>query len=331
MDMTRRTAIASSMAVLATQGLAAPLPTGVLLPGARLKPDREEMIPVPGGRAYVRINGDLAGPRPPIVMIHGGPGSSHWYFLNGTALADERAVILYDQLDSGRSDTLGDPANWHVPRFLAELDAIRAALKIARWHVLGASWGGTIALEYAATRPPSLASAILQSGLVSTRLWMRDANRLRARMPVAIRRTLDACDQPGAADGPDCQAAMDAFYARHIRMFDPPAEIAAYKAAMPRSFSPDIYHHLWGWAEFSASGTLRDYDGTPLLAKLDGPRTLFVTGQHDEALPTTIAGFSRKVKGATFREVPDAAHSIMNDNPAAYVALLRDWMARHDA
>jgi L-proline amide hydrolase len=75
---------------------------------------------------------------------------------------------------------------------------------------------------------------------------------------------------------------------------------------------------------------LRDYDGTPLLAKLDGPRTLFVTGQHDEALPTTIAGFSRKVKGATFREVPDAAHSIMDDNPAAYVALLRDWMARHD-
>ncbi|MBN8829842.1 MAG: proline iminopeptidase-family hydrolase [Sphingomonadales bacterium] len=299
------------------------------MPGVRIAPDREEMISVPGGRAYVRINGDLAGPRPPIVMLHGGPGSAHWYFLNGTVLADERAVILYDQLDSGRSDHPADPANWQVSRFVAELEAIRTALRIERWHVLGASWGGTVLLEHAATRPASLASAILQSPLVSTDLWLRDANRLRAAMPAEIRRTLDACDLPGASNGPGCEAAMNAFYARHVRRFAPSDEIAAYKAAMPRSFSEDIYHHMWGWAEFSASGTLKDYDGLALLQKLEGARTLFVAGEHDEAMPATVAGFARQA-GARFREVPQAAHSVMNDNPAAYVALLREWMAGTD-
>src|SRR4051812_44311285 len=132
MELDRRTFLAASAAALTLPAEAAaevaPLPQGV-----RIAPDREEMVPVEGGRVYVRINGDLKASRPPIVFAHGGPGSSHWYWLNATALADERAVILYDQLDSGRSDHPGDPKNWTVPRFVDELPAIARALGIARW------------------------------------------------------------------------------------------------------------------------------------------------------------------------------------------------------
>lgn len=304
--------------------------TGPLLPAATIRPDREEMVEVAGGRIYVRVNGDLRNGRPPIVFVHGGPGSSHWYFLNATALAGERAVILYDQLDSGRSDHPGDPKNWTVPRFVSELDAIRAALGIARWHVLGASWGGTVALEYAARRPPALASVILQSPLVSTDIWLRDARRLKDAMPEPIRKLLYECDTPDTHPQAECDAATDAFYNRHVRLFDPPPAIAAYKAALPRSFSADVYQHLWGRAEFTASGLLKTYDGRPLLKKLDGRRALFVAGEHDEAIPATISGFAKSVPGATFREIPAAAHTIMNDNPAAYLAVLRPWLSAHD-
>ncbi len=327
MDMTRRTAIALGAAALAAPAAAA---TGPLAPGIRIRPQREAMIDVPGGRIYARIDGDLNGPRAPIVFLHGGPGSSHWYFLNGTALADERAVILYDQLDSGRSDQPGDAANWTVPRFVAELEALRDGLGIARWHVLGSSWGGTVALEYAAKQPKELASVIIQSPLVATHLWLRDARRLRARLPADVRKTLVACDVPDALPADQCDVAKEIFYGRHVHLFDPPPEIAAYKAALPRSFSENIYHHMWGWAEFSASGTLKDYDGTPLLEKLDGARTLFVAGEHDEATPQTIAGFARRVPGAAFAEIPGAAHSIMNDNPQAYLDVLRPWLTRRD-
>lgn len=80
--MTRRTALAAAAASLATPAVAR---TGIVLPGVHVSPDREAMLPVPGGRAYVRVNGRLDGPLPPVVFIHGGPGSSHWYFLNATA------------------------------------------------------------------------------------------------------------------------------------------------------------------------------------------------------------------------------------------------------
>ena len=326
MRLDRRSFLAASAAMLSfpSEGALAPLASG-----ARIKPDREEMVAVAGGRIYVRVNGDLAGPRPPIVFSHGGPGSSHWYWLNATALADERAVILYDQLDSGRSDHPGDPKNWTVPRFTDELPAIAEALGVRRWHMLGASWGGTLALEYAARRPAELASVIIQSPLVSTAIWMRDANRLKDAMPPDVRRLLYLCDTPGGAAQADCDAATDAFYARHVRRFEPPAAIQAYKDALPRSFSPDVYNHMWGRAEFTASGMLKDYDGRALLKRLNGKRTLFVAGEHDEALPATVAGFAAEA-GATFREVPGAAHTVMNDNPEDYLTILRTWLAAHD-
>jgi len=301
-----------------------------ILPGVRLQPDREEMVPVEGGHIYVRINGDLDNGRPPIVMAHGGPGSAHWYFLNATTLADDRAVILYDQLDSGRSENRGDPANWRVERFVNELEAIRAHLGVERWHVLGTSWGGTIALEYGARQPAALAGLILQSPLISTQAWLRDANRLKDAMPPAIRDILYLCDTPSAASDADCEAAIRAFYRRHIQLYDPAPAIAAYRAALPISFNAKIYNHMWGRAEFTASGTLKDYEGTPLLKRLDGRRTLFVTGEADEAVPETVEAFAAQA-GADFAIIPDAAHFAMNDNPAAYLAILRPWLLRQDA
>jgi L-proline amide hydrolase len=331
--MSRRDMIAAAAAsaALGVPARAAAAPIGPMLPGVRIKPDREAMVPVPGGRVYVRVNGNLNGPRPPLVMMHGGPGSSHWYFLNATAMAGNRAIILYDQLDSGRSAAPGDAANWVLPRFVDELAAIKAYLGVNRWHVLGASWGGTIGLEYGATRPEGLASLILQSPLVSTADWLRDANALRAAMPPAVRDALDACDLPGGDDTPECVAATDAFYRAHVHLSDPPPAIAAYKAALPRSFSNDIYNHMWGRAEFVSTGTLRHYDGRPLLQKLDGQRTLFLAGAADEAIPATVAGYAHAANGARFAEIPDAAHTALGDNPAAYLAVLAPWLVAHDA
>ena len=150
-------------------------------------------------------------------------------------------------------------------------------------------------------------------------------------MPASVRDLLDRCDVAGAAPKADCDAATAAFYARHVRLYPPPPAIAAYRDALPRSFSAGIYTAMWGRAEFTATGTLKDYDGRALLQQLDGRRTLFVAGEFDEARPVTVAGFAKAVPGgAGFEMVRDAAHSVMNDNPAAYVALLRGWLAGRD-
>jgi proline iminopeptidase/L-proline amide hydrolase len=239
-------------------------------------------------------------------------------------------VILYDQLDCGRADRPGDPANWTVARFLSEIEAIRVHFGIARWHVLGGSWGGTLALEYGATRPSALAGLVLQSPLVSTEIWLRDAAELKAGMPADVRDLLDRCDTTGAAPQAACDAATAAFYARHVRQVIPPPAIAAYRDALPAPFAEGLYNHMWGRAEFTCTGTLKDYDGQPLLEQLDPKRALFVAGQDDEARPATVANFAIAT-GARFAEIPDASHSIMLDNPAAYLDLLRPWLTRQDA
>jgi proline iminopeptidase/L-proline amide hydrolase len=286
------------------------------------------MVAVEGGRVYVRVNGATKGPKLPIVMLHGGPGGTHAHFLTALALADERAVILYDQLDSGQSDRPNDPKNWRVSRFVDEVELVRKALGVDRWHLLGHSWGGTLALEYGARAPKALRGLALASPLVSTRSWIADANLLRSQLPAAAQAEIAHCD---AGPSPACTDGTNQFYRAYNGREPSTMAAAAYARAHPGGFNPKLYNAMWGASEFVSTGSLRDYDGEPLLAKLDGKRTLFVGGQYDEARPSTLAGFAARVAGAEFGTVPGSAHGLFADRPQETVALIRAWLARQDS
>ena len=294
------------------------------------RPTREAMVPVPGGRVYVRVDGDLSAPRLPVILAHGGPGGTHAGLVEAIALADQRAVILYDQLDTGRSDRPDDPALWTVARFTDELEAIRRALDVPRWHMGGFSWGGTLALEYGARRPAALAGLVLGSPLIATKRWIADSDAWRAALPADVQATLTACERPAPPAKPACTAAEDAFYARHmVRTRRNPA-VAAYAAQARVAGNDRMYETMWGPTEFTATGTLRDYDGTSLLAKLDGRRALFVTGQYDEARPATVAAFAQGVPDAELAVIPGSGHALFADRPDETIAILRAFLARHD-
>jgi proline iminopeptidase/L-proline amide hydrolase len=288
------------------------------------------MAPVPGGRVYVRVNGRLDGPKPPLVAIHGGPGGNHASLLPLLALTDERAIILYDQLDSGLSERPNNRANWTVERFTDEVDAVRRAVEVRRWHVLGHSWGGTVALEYGARRPKELAGLVLASPLVSTRSWIADANALRAQLPPDVQATLRTCDPP-APITPACDTATTVFY-RNFNGREPPEDaIRAYALAHPQlRLNRKLYDTMWGSSEFVSTGTLKSYDGEPLLARLDGRHTLFIDGQYDEARPATLGVFAARVPGAEFAVIPGAAHGFLNDRPEEGLGILRPWLRRQD-
>ena len=330
-SLLHRRAFLGSIAAAAAAGVAAPL--WARGPASYPPPDRELMAPVPGGRVYVRVNGKLDSRRAPLVLLHGGPGGTHSGLLDALALADERAIILYDQLDSGRSDHPGDPKNWTVERFTDEVDAVRRALGVERWHVLGHSWGGTIALEYGARRPPQLAGLVLASPLISTKSWIADANVLRGELPADVQEVLRSCDPPRPIT-PSCETATETFY-RAFNGREPASDgmkaySAAQKAAGGKVFNAALYNAMWGSSEFVATGSLKSYDGEPLLAKLDGPRTLFIDGQYDEARPVTLADFAKRVRGAEFAVIPGAAHGFLSDRPEESIGILRPWLERQD-
>ena len=293
-------------------------------------PDRELMVPVRGGRIFVRTNGDLAGARPPVLFVHGGPGGSHVAFLPALALAPERGVILYDQLDSGFSDRPEDPINWTVERFVAEVDAIRAALNLRELHLVGHSWGSTVALEYAARAPGGLRSVTLGSPLISTKSWERSTTAQLAKLPANVQRIINAHEAAGTTDSPEYAKAMEVFYARFASREGAPSYLGDYARARGLKPGGKIYGGMWGPGEIRATGVLKTYDGEPLLPRVAAP-ALVVAGDRDEMTPDVLAPLVARMPNARLEVIAGAGHALTGTHADAYLALLRPHFARNDA
>lgn len=295
----------------------------------------EHRVPVEGGKVWVRVNGTIGKGETPVIFIHGGPGGTHVNFGSLLSLADTRPVILYDQLDSGMSDHPGNPANWRPERFVAELEAIRKALGVERWHVIGHSWGSALALEYAASYPEHTASAVLSGTFLSTSHWITGTNLLIRDLPDDVAAAIRACEGPTPPAAEVCEPATAAFYAAYNGRPDRPAPSPAMLAYRQRyggkGFNARLYNAMWGPTEFRASGSLASYDVTHLLSRVDGKRVMFVIGQYDEARIDTVQDFLALTPGAELAVVPGGSHAYFTERPEVAEAIFRDWMTRKDA
>lgn len=300
-------------------------------PAAWAAAEREVMVPVEGGNVWMRVNGDLEAEALPAVFVHGGPGGTHVGFGRFTTLADERAVIMYDQLDSGMSEHPNDSANWRVERFVEELDAVRRALDVERWHIVGHSWGSALALEYAARYPQHTASTVLGGTFISTTHWITDANMLLRELPADVRETVHACEGDEPPSPADCGAAFTLVYSQYYEPTKRDAGSARYAEAYGgKGFNPVLYNTMWGPSEFAATGSLRGYDATLKLLDIDGSRTLFMIGQYDSARIDTVQEFIALAPGSELAVIPGGAHGFTGDRPDETEAILRGWLARMD-
>lgn len=277
-------------------------------------------VAVPGGRVWYRVYG--SGDRTPLVMLHGGPGGRSCGFSVLADLATDRPVVIYDQLGSGRSDRPTDTTLWRTERFVDELAALREALGLTRIHLLGHSWGGALAAEYLLTKkPPGVESAIFSSPLISTPRWIADANRLRSTLPDTVQAELTRCESAAAADA-SCQAATDVFYERFVRGSKTLPPVPDCDGV---TSNDDIYRQMWGATEFTATGSLRDFDRSDRLSELGLP-VLFIAGRHDEAVPETLADFQRRIPGARLAVLENSAHSAYRTETAEYVRIVRGFL-----
>lgn len=280
----------------------------------------EGYLPVPGGRVWYRRIGN--GPGIPLLALHGGPGGTSCRFAALAPLADERPVIYYDQLGSGRSDHPSDTTLWTVARFVDELEAVRRGLGLDSLVLLGHSWGGALAAEYLLSAPrPAVRAVILSSPLLSTPRWIADANALRAAMPAPLRDALDRHERDGTTDHPAYQAATDSFYARHVSRIATPPEPACAGV----TGNDTIYRQMWGPTEFRSTGSLRTWDRSADLDDLAIP-ALLVAGEFDEARPATLAEFAATMPRARVVTIPGAAHGTYREQPAAYQAAVRAFL-----
>ena len=282
----------------------------------------EGFAAVPGGKVWYRVYG--SGERTPLVLLHGGPGGRSCGFSVLSELSADRPLVIYDQLGSGRSERPTDTTLWRTERFVEELAALREALGLTRIHLLGHSWGGALATEYLLTKKPAgVDSVILSSPLISTPRWLADANRLRSTLPSPVQAALDKCQTVATADEPGCQAANDAFEERFVRGATslPPAPDCEGVTS-----NDVIYRQMWGAAEFTATGSLRDFDRSDRLGELRLP-VLFIAGRNDEAVPDTLADFQRRIPGAQLTVLEHSAHSTYRTETAEYVRIVREFLS----
>jgi len=280
---------------------------------------REGFVNVAGGRVWYRIVGTR--PQTPLLLVHGGPGVGSCYLSDlANRLSKERPVILYDQLESGRSDHPGDRSLWTLDRFVEELAAVRKELKLERVHLLGHSWGAAVVAEYLLTRRPSGIESVTFAGpLLSTPLWIADTKILLAELPESVQQTLASHEREGTTGSPEYLQATGVYYSRYVFRRQPVSGIAGCP------FNQAIYEQMWGPNEFRATGTLKDFDRTNRLSELRAP-VLFLVGRFDEARVATVTSFQRAIPGSRLEVVENAGHMAMIDEPDAYAQALRRFL-----
>ena len=205
------------------------------------------------------------------------------------------AVIFYDQLGCGLSDQPHDPEMWTVDLFVEELGVVRQALGLDHTHILGQSWGGMLAMQYALTQPQGVASLVIANSPASMAQWVSEANRLRADLPPEVQQTLLQHEAAGTTDDPAYLTAMQVFYDRHVcRVVPAPEYVARSFAQIERN--PEVYHTMNGPSEFHCIGKIKDWDIVDRLGEINIP-ALVISGRYDEATPLIAETVHNGIRG----------------------------------
>lgn len=283
-------------------------------------------IPFKGFHTWYRVVGDGEEPgKLPLLCLHGGPGCPHESLVALDPLAETgRRVIYYDQLGCGNSVAPSNPSMWTVALYVEEVDVVRQALGLDEVHILGQSWGGMLAQEYALTQPSGLVSLILSSTLSSSALWAEETHKLRMQLPEDIQARLTELEAAGQTSDPAYQDAAMEFMRRHVCRMDPWPEPLARAIA---NTNIEIYTTMWGPSEFYPTGTLRDWSVTERLGEIRVP-TLITSGRYDESTPAVNEVIRNGIAGSEQVIFEHSGHSALFEEQEAYLQVVGDFLER---
>lgn len=280
----------------------------------------EGFLDVVGGKIWYEVVGE--GPNPPVLLLHGGPGSASFGFDPLRDLEYDGPIIFWDQLGCGRSDAISDTTLMTIENFVDQTEKLRRYLELEDFVLYGHSWGTMLGIDYYLAYPDEVKAIVFSSPLFSTASWITDADSLIATMPDTIQQSIRYHESIGEYDNPEYKAATELYYDQFVTRKPKPK---VDRSQMKLSDGSNIYLYMWGPSEFTSTGTLRDFDRMEELNGITVP-TLLVCGEFDEASPRTVQGYSQMIPKSRFEVIPDAAHSTLNDNPQAMLKVIGDFL-----
>lgn len=271
----------------------------------------------------------------PLMIVHGGPGASHDYFLPYLLpLARHNKVIFIDERGSGRSEKLEDPAGYTVENMVEDVEAVRQALGLGKISLLGHSYGGVLAQAYALKYQRNLSHLILGSTFCSTSAINAVFVRMKQNMPEELRQRIDGMEAQGLfGHGKDFEknrytkdymiAAWGEGYFPYLYQNHPDPN---YDPTESGNTSWDLYREMWGSdGEFVIDGNLKSVEYTDRLPGIKVP-TLILVGDHDESDPAMSKVMNEKIAGSKLVIFPKSGHMTFVDQPGMFIKAVDEFL-----
>jgi proline iminopeptidase len=202
-------------------------------------PPKEGFIEVEGGKIWYRINGE--GDKTPVLLLHGGPGSSSFNLEPLKELSQDRPVIFLDQLGCGRSTRITDTTLMTIEKNVEQLEQVRKALKLDNFYLYGHSWGTMLGMDYYVKYPKGIQGLIFSSPLFSTKIWTDDADTLIATLPEATQKAIRESERQQNYASQAYKQAMKVYYKAYVRRSD---KSKSQQDTAAKYFGENVYNFM---------------------------------------------------------------------------------------
>jgi len=300
--------------------------TGVRVAGIKMIP-----IATPAGNFKVWTKRIGNNPHIKILLLHGGPAMTHEYMECFESFFPKEGFEFYeyDQLGSYYSDQPTDSSLWTTERFVEEVEQVRKAIgaDASNFFVLGNSWGGILAMEYALKYQENMRGLIVSNMVASAPEYGKYAEEVLAKtMDPKVLQELRAMEAKKDFDNPRyMELLIPNYYHQHIcRLTDWPEPVNRSL----KHLNPVIYTMMQGPSEFGISGRLANWDIKDKLKTITIP-TLMIGAKYDTMDPKAMEEQSKMVKNGTYLYCPNGSHLAMWDDQQVYMNGVIDWVKKN--
>ncbi len=271
----------------------------------------------------------------PLVLLHGGPGASHDYFLPYLLpLARSHRIIFIDERGSGKSEKLEDPSGYTVEAMVEDVEAVRTSLGLGRIDLLGHSCGGVLAEAYALKYQANLSHLVLCSTFHSTTEMNGVFRQMMEKMTPELRTRIRNLESAGLyGHGREFEknrytddymaAAWGEGYFPYLYQNHPDPN---YSPSSAGNMSWDLYREMWGAdGEFVIDGNLKSAEYAGKLGTIHVP-TLITAGDNDECSPALAREMNGLIPGSKLVILPKSGHMTFVDQPRMFMKAVDDFL-----
>ena len=258
-------------------------------------------------------------PRIKVLLLHGGPAMTHEYMESFESFfpAEGFEMYEYDQLGSYYSDQPNNDDLWKTERFVEEVEQVRKALGLDKnnFYLLGNSWGGILAMEYALKYQDNLKGLIISNMMASIPDYEKYNGVLRGQMRQSLVDSLDKFEKKGDLKNPIyVDLVTKEYYNQHI------CRLAEWPEAVNRAFkhlNEHVYVLMQGPSEFKVGGRLLTWDIKSRLKEISVP-TLSIGAKYDTMDPKAMEDISKAVQKGRYLYCPEGSHLSFWDDQKNY-------------